>query len=90
MEYSIIKPWITAATPEEKNKLKTNTSVGKYFFVDLCTNTTMVEALNDLGFDLVTKLRWLYAEMTITSWELDYSRIKPWITDTNTTQAERN
>ncbi|WP_053004315.1 DUF4157 domain-containing protein [Flavobacterium sp. ABG] len=92
LSYSTIKPWITHAntTPAERDSLKTNADVGMSFFVDVCDNTTMVEALDDLQFDLITKLTWLKAEMTITSWELSYSTIKPWIIHTNTTQAERD
>lgn len=92
LDYSTIKPWITHAntTQAERDSLKTNTDVGMSFFVDVCTNITMVEALDDLQFDLITKLTWLKAEMTITSWELNYITIKPWIIHTNTTQGERD
>jgi hypothetical protein len=78
LDYSTIQPWITAATQPERDALKTD--AWKSFFVDVCTNATMVTALTDLGFDLMTKLSWLEAEMTLTSWELDYSTIQPWIT----------
>jgi hypothetical protein len=80
LDYSDIKPWVTAAQQPERDKLKTSSVVGKGFFVTVCTNATMKEALNDLAFDLVTKLTWLEAEMIITRWELDYSDIKPWVT----------
>ncbi|MBW4677482.1 MAG: DUF4157 domain-containing protein [Desmonostoc geniculatum HA4340-LM1] len=78
LDYATIKPWITAAPQTEKDALKTDT--WKNFFVNVCTNETMITALNDLGFDLQTKLNWLQAEMTITSWELSYTTIQPWIT----------
>ncbi|MFN6517255.1 MAG: DUF4157 domain-containing protein [Nostoc sp. CreGUA01] len=78
LDYATIKPWITGASQTDRDALKTNT--WKNFFVDVCTNETMVTALNDLGFDLQTKLTWLDAEMTITSWELSYATIQPWIT----------
>ncbi len=90
--YSTIQPWIVHAntTQTERDSLKTNTHVGRDFFVDVCTNATMVTALDDLQFDLITKLTWLEAEMTITSWELNYITIKPWIIHANTTQIERD
>jgi hypothetical protein len=92
LSYPTIQPWIIHAntTQAERDSLKTNTIVGKDFFVDVCTNVTMVTALNDLQFDLITKLTWLKAEMTITSWELSYPTIQPWIIHANTTQAERD
>ena len=86
LDYGTIKPWITAASQGERDALKTETWQG--FFVDVCDNETMVEALNDLGYDLETKLTWLNAEMTVTSWELDYGTIKPWITAAS--QGERD
>lgn len=86
LTYSDIKAWITAAPQTERDVLKTST--WRSFFVSVCDNTTMVEALNDLNYDLETKLTWLEAEMTITSWELDYITIQPWITAAS--QAERD
>ncbi len=89
IEYSEIKAMVTAAPQSERDVLKTSTTAGKSFFVGVCTYETMVEALNDLQFDLITKLTWLKAEMTITSWELSYPTIQPWIIHANTTQTER-
>jgi hypothetical protein len=86
LDYVRIKPWIIAAPQAERDALKTD--AWKNFFVDVCTNETMVTALNDLGYDLQTKLNWLRAEMTVTSMELDYVRIKPWIIAAP--QAERD
>ena len=86
LDYGTIKGWITAASQGERDALKTDAWQG--FFVDVCDNETMVEALNDLGYDLETKLTWLNAEMTVTSWELDYGTIKPWITAAS--QGERD
>jgi hypothetical protein len=84
--YSTIQPWITAAGQSDRDALKTD--AWRSFFVDVCTNATMVTALNDLNYDLATKLTWLNAEMTITRMELGYSTIQPWITAA--TQAERD
>jgi hypothetical protein len=86
IDYATIRPWITAASQAERDALKTD--AWKSYFVDICTNATMVTALNDLGFDLATKLKWLDAEMTITRLELDYPQIKPWIVAAP--QAERD
>jgi hypothetical protein len=86
LDYATVQPWITAAAQGEKDALKTE--AWKSFFVNVCTNDTMITALNDLGFDLVTKLSWLHAEMTLTSWELDYPTIQPWITAA--AQAEKD
>jgi hypothetical protein len=76
--YSEISTLITAASQPDRDALKT--VAWKSFFVDVCDNATMVTAVTDLGFDLITKLTWLQAEMTVTSWELDYPTIQPWIT----------
>lgn len=74
-----IQGWIsTADQTTERDALKIDR--WRSFFVSICDNSTMVTALNDLHFDLVTKLDWLEAEMIITSWELSYSTIQPWIT----------
>jgi ribosomal protein S11 len=90
LDYATIKPWIIHpnTTQEERESLKTEE--WKNFFVAVCTNQTMVEALDDLQYDLITKLTWLEAELIVTSWELDYSAIQPWIVHPNTTQAERD
>jgi hypothetical protein len=77
IEYATIRPWIVAAPQADRDALKNDT--WKSYFVDICTNATMVTALNDLAFDLATKLKWLQAEMTVTAAELDYGTIKPWI-----------
>lgn len=86
LDYNKVKPWVTSASQAEKDVVKTNR--WKDFFVAICTNTTMVEALNDLNFDLEVKLTWLEAEMTLTRLELHYATIKPWITAAG--QAERD
>jgi hypothetical protein len=86
LDYATIRPWITAASQADRDALKTDAWKG--FFVDVCTNATMFTALTDLAFDLVTKLTWLRAEMTITRAELDYATIRPWILAAS--QAERD
>ncbi len=59
-DYEKIKPLIVAAPLAQRSALKTDT--WKEFFVGVCTNDTMPEAVDDLGFDLETKLRWMLAE----------------------------
>ncbi len=86
LDYPTIQPWITSASQSDRDALKTDAWRG--FFVDVCTNATMVTALNDLRFDLVTKLTWLHAELTITQLELDYPTVQPWIKAAS--QAERD
>ena len=78
LSYSTIQPWITAASQSERDALNTNR--WRQFFVRVCTNRTMVVALNDLDFELVTKLEWLEAEVFSARMELSYSTIQPWIT----------
>ena len=92
INYSDIKHWITSASTNqtERDALKVRTDVGMNFFVDVCDNITMIEALNDLQFDLATKLTWLNAEMFITRFELDYATIKPWIINSSTDQTQKD
>ena len=77
LSYATIQPWITAASQPDRDALKN--APWPSFFVEVCDDATMVTALNDLGFDLVTKLTWLRSEMTVTRFELDYATIQPWI-----------
>lgn len=88
IDYATIKPWILHPNTSQVERDSLKTEYWKNFFVSVCTNETMVEALDDLQYDLINKLIWLNSEMTITSWELEYASIKPWIT--NASQAERD
>jgi hypothetical protein len=56
LDYAALKPLITAASQAEKDALKTDT--WRDFFDAVCNRDTFVEALNDLGFDPVTKVQW--------------------------------
>ena len=73
LDYSDIKGLIKAAPQPQRDALKTDT--WRNFFVKVCTNATMIEAVKDLGWELETQLRWIEAETTSTR-ELDYSDIK--------------
>ncbi|MFN8394302.1 MAG: hypothetical protein U0176_06445 [Bacteroidia bacterium] len=86
IDYGTIQAWITGASQAERDLLKT--AAWQDFFVGVCTNATMITALNDLQFDLITKLTWLQAEVFSVRMEIDYGTIQPWITGAG--QAERD
>lgn len=60
ISYSDIKRLITSASQPERDALKS--THWQAFFVNVCTNATMIEALVDLKFDIGTALQWLSAE----------------------------
>ena len=86
LDYATIKSLITMADQPSRDRLKT--ADWRDFFVSVCTNDTMVEALGDLQFDLPTKLDWLRAEMLSVRAELDYTTIQPMITSASTPEKE--
>ncbi|MCB0594934.1 MAG: hypothetical protein H6557_34355 [Lewinellaceae bacterium] len=88
IDYSDISGMVSSAPQNERNMLKINYWRG--FFVDVCTNETMITALDELGFDLETKLDWIEAELHSNRMELSYSTIQPWIVHPNTTQSEKD
>ena len=62
-DYDEIRSLITATTSQaERDALKT--TPWRDWFVGVCTNVTMAEAVHDLAFDLATKLDWLIDEGT--------------------------
>ena len=63
--YSEIRALITAAPQSEKDALKTNK--WRDFFVGVCTNATIMNALDDLNFDLLTTIQWLLEEASISN-----------------------
>ncbi len=67
--WELVKPKIIAAPQAERDVLKTND--WRDFFVSICTNVTMAEAVDTLNFDLKTKLEWMIAEGT------SYDLVKP-------------
>ena len=75
--YSQISALVTGAGQPERDALKNARWRG--FFVDVCTNETMKQAVVDLGFDLPTQLRWVHAELGNVTAELAYSDIQPLI-----------
>lgn len=56
VDYPDIGSLVRLAPQAERDVLKTRAWRGR--FVDICSNATMVEAVIDLRFDLVTKLDW--------------------------------
>ena len=81
IDYPDIKAMIVAAPQDQRDALKS--TPWRSFFVDVCTNATMPEAVADLGFDLATKLDWMGEEI-----DLDYSDIKALVVAAP--QAERD
>jgi hypothetical protein len=63
IDYDEIKAIVTGAPEGQRTALA---SGWRDFFVTVCTNKTIVEAVNDLGFDLKTKLDWMVEEGTDT------------------------
>jgi hypothetical protein len=63
IDYSDIKTLVTDAPQTERDALKTGG--WRDFFVSVCTNDTIIEAVNDLGFDPETKISWIIAEGVI-------------------------
>lgn len=51
-----------SVSQDQKNRLKSD--LYRDFFVELCDNAQMKQAVMDLNFDLVTKLKWMCAEGT--------------------------
>ena len=86
IDYSDIKRLISASNQTGKNGLKNN--YWKDFFVQVCTNETIIEALNDLGFDLATKLEWLKAEVFTVRMEIGYNMIQNWVTSASQTERD--
>lgn len=58
--YSDIKDLITKASQGERDALKTKH--WKEYFIGVCNDTTLVEALKDLNFDHKTEVEWLRGE----------------------------
>ena len=86
LDYATIKNLIVMADQPSRDRLKTDD--WRDFFVSVCTNETMVEALGDLQFDLPTKLDWLREEMISVRAELDYTTIQPMITTASTPEKD--
>lgn len=60
IDYYDIRPMIISASQTRRNALKTRP--WREFFVDVCTNESMLEAVNDLNFDLPMKTAWMVTE----------------------------
>jgi hypothetical protein len=84
--YHEIKGFIANAPKEER--LALGSPAWRDFFVKVCTNKTMVEALLDLGLPLAVQLEWLEAEVGWVRAELSYADVQPLIQ--KAPQAERD
>ncbi len=62
IDYSEIKSLITSALQPDRDLLKNNR--WRDFFVGVCDNDTMVDAVIDLNFDIKTKMEWMIEEGT--------------------------
>jgi hypothetical protein len=85
LDYSDIQPLITAADQPNRDKLKTNG--WRDFFVGVCTNSTIITAVKDLGFDLITQMEWIEEEASPSS--LAYSDIQSLITAADQTNRDK-
>ena len=65
LDYSQIKPLIMAVLQLERDLLKT--SKWQNFFVGVCDNKTIKEALEDLNFDFLTTIVWLLDEVSVSN-----------------------
>ena len=77
IDYEDIRGLITSAS-EGREWLRT--PEWREFFVAVCTNETIQQAVVDLELPLADKLRWIGAEMISVSAELDYATIRGLIT----------
>jgi hypothetical protein len=76
IDYSDIRNLVTTAIQGQRDNLKTK--VWKSFFTDVCTNETIIEAVKDIKFDIVTQLKWIKEEGGT---NYDYSDIKALVTN---------
>lgn len=75
IDHDDIGALVRAAPQLERDALKT--APWRDFFVDVCTNDTVVGAVTDLHFDLGTKLRWVVEETTDRDWITVVIRFAP-------------
>lgn len=84
LDYEDIKSLVTAAAQAEHDTLKSGPWRG--FFVDVCNDKTILEAVGDLKFDLATTLGWISAEIDFD--DLGYAEIQKFVV--NAPKAERD
>ena len=65
LDYSEIQPFIIAAPQPDRDGLKTNK--WRDFFIGVCTNATIKDALTDLNFDLLTTIQWMMEEVSVSN-----------------------
>ena len=69
LEYSQIQSLITSASQTDRDLLKT--TGWRDFFVGVCDNSTIKNALDDLNFDFLTTIQWLLEEAS--AYNIDYT-----------------
>ncbi len=69
LEYSQIQSLITSASQTGRDLLKT--TGWRDFFVGVCDNSTIKNALDDLNFDFLTTIQWLLEEAS--AYNIDYT-----------------
>jgi hypothetical protein len=74
IDYHEIKPFISAAPKNQR--LAPDTVALRNFFISVCTNETIVEAVTDLGLPLKDQLDWVAAEVTSVRASIDYNDIQ--------------
>ena len=84
--YREIQPFVTAAPQGERDMLKN--ARWRSFFVSVCDNATIITAISDLKFDLVTQLEWLRTEASAL-FSLRYAQVQPLITAASQTDRDR-
>ncbi len=80
--YSEIRDLITAAPQGDRDMLKNERF--KSFFVSVCDNTTIFTAVDDLHFDIETKINWIRAEASALM-SLTLAKMKPLLTSASPT-----
>ena len=82
-DYGDIRELITS-TKEQKEKTAIGTKEWRSWFIAVCSNATMKQAVVDLGFRLPTQLWWMAGEMSA-----DYSDIRSLCQATTVTDDDR-
>ncbi len=77
IKYGEISDIVKAAPQPERDLLKSGR--WKSFFISVCTNTTIIPAVQDLNFDLLTQMTWVRGEASAL-FSLNLEKVRPLIT----------
>ncbi|MGB1251675.1 MAG: hypothetical protein ACPG8W_13740 [Candidatus Promineifilaceae bacterium] len=86
ISYDEIKPFITTAPVSERQEL--TTEYWKSFFLSVCTNSTILDAVNDLKLPLSTQLQWISDEVESVLVSISYGDIQQLVK--NASQTDRD